>query len=81
MINQGARQSYALRHSAGKVMRISVGEGFQANEPHEFFHFIAFLLKHAAGNEPRLDISTHRQPRKKIWILKDQASFGAGAGD
>src|SRR5437899_13076229 len=81
MINQGASQSYALRHSARKVMRISVGESFQANKAHKFSHFIAFLLEHATGSEPRLNITTHRQPRKKIGILKDKASFSAGARD
>src|SRR5437899_4215053 len=81
MINQGASQSYALRHSARKVMRISVGEGFQANEAHKLFHLTAFLLEHAAGSEPRLNITTHRQPRKKIGILKEKASFSAGARD
>jgi hypothetical protein len=50
MINQGASQSYTLRHSTRKVMRISVGEGFQANEAHKFFHLTAFLLKHATGS-------------------------------
>src|SRR6185369_686890 len=50
MINQGASQSYTLRHSTRKVMRISVGEGFQAAESHKFFHLIAFLLKHATGS-------------------------------
>ena len=78
MINQGASQSYALRHSARKVMRISVGEGFQANEAHKFFHLTAFLLEHAQGSKPRLNITAHRQPREKIGILKDQTSFALG---
>src|SRR5205814_4766393 len=38
MINQGTSQSYALRHSTRKVMRISLGESFQANKAHKFFH-------------------------------------------
>ena len=81
MINQGARQSYALCHAARKMMRISVGEGFQADEAHEFIDLTAFLLKHTARNQARFNITTHRQPRKKIGILKDKASFGAGACD
>src|SRR5438876_11093794 len=59
MINQGASQSYALRHSARKVMRISVGESFQPNEAHKLFHLTAFLLENATGSEPRLNITTH----------------------
>src|SRR4029077_4580016 len=79
MINQGASQSYALCHSARKVMRISVGEGFQANETHKPLPLAAFLRQHAAGSGPRLDITTHRQPWKKIEVLKDKASFSTGA--
>ena len=60
MINQGASQSYALRHSARKVMRISVSKGFQANQSHKLFHFTAFLLEYATGSEPHLNITTHR---------------------
>ena len=81
MINQGASQSYALRHSTRKVMRISLGKSFQANQAHKLAYFTAFLLEYSTGSEPSLDIAAHCQPWKKIWILENQTSFGAGARD
>ena len=43
MIDQRARERDALGHAAGKMVRIGVGESFEADEPHEFIHFVAFL--------------------------------------
>src|SRR5437899_2518265 len=75
MINQGTSQRYALSHSAGEVMRISLGESFQGNKTHKFAYFTAFLLEHSTGSEPSLDITTHRPRRKTTGLLKDEASF------
>ena len=54
---------------------------FEADEAHEFVHLMAFLVKHAAGDEAGLDVATNRQPGKQVGILKHQAPFGARAGN
>ena len=51
MIDQRPRERDALRHAAGKMMRISVGEIFQPHQPHEFIHFMP-LLREAPRARP-----------------------------
>ena len=81
MINQGASQSNALRHSTRQMVRISVGETFQADQAHEFFNVAALFLEDTASNESRLDIAPHGQPGEQARILKHQAAFGARSAD
>jgi hypothetical protein len=57
------------------MMRIGVSKRFESDQPHEFVHFISFFMQHTACNEPGLDITANSQPRKKIWILKDETAF------
>jgi len=52
MIDQCPRQGRALGHATGKMMRISMGEFFQAHQTYEFIHFLALLLKQAARDQP-----------------------------
>ncbi len=49
MIDQGASQGDALRHAAGKMMRIGIGETLPSPQAHEFVHFMAFF----AARTPR----------------------------
>src|SRR5438552_2621365 len=81
MDNQRPRQRDALRHAAGEMMREGVGECFQAHQAHELVHLVAFLAVPPAGDEPGPNVAPDRQPGKKVWVLKDQAAFGAGAGN
>ena len=71
----------ALGHAAGKMVRIGVGERFEADQAHEFVHFVAFLVKHAARDQAGLDVAPHGEPRKKIRVLENQSALGAGRGD
>src|SRR4029077_15780184 len=72
MIDQRAGERDALRHAAGDMMRIGIGKRFESDEPHEFVDFISFLVQHAARNETGLDVAANSQPRKQIWILKNE---------
>src|SRR6266404_5259033 len=78
MVDQRARQGHSLRHSTGKMVRIGIGELFEADEPHEFRDFVALLLEQAAGNQAGLNVVANGQPWEEIRILENQTSFGAG---
>jgi hypothetical protein len=60
MINKRSRQSNALSHPAGKMMRVGVGKCFQAHEAHELFHFVTFLAQDATGDETHLNVAANR---------------------
>ncbi len=81
MIDQRAGECGALRHSAGKVMRIDIGEDLKPDQTHELIHFVFLFMQYSAGNEPRLDIAPHRQPRKKIWVLKNETALSVWSSD
>ena len=81
MIDQGAGEGDALGHPSGKVMGISVGERFKANQTHEFINFVAFVVKDTLRDQTGLDVATNGQPREQIGILKNETAFGARSGD
>ena len=80
MIDQRAGKCGPLRHSAGKMMRINIGECFEPDQAHELIDFVFFLMENAAGNEAALNVATDRQPRKEIRILKNQTALGVWRG-
>jgi hypothetical protein len=43
VIDECARQSNALGHTPGKMMRISIGKCLESDEPHELVHFVSFF--------------------------------------
>jgi hypothetical protein len=63
------------------MMWIGIGEGFQADEAHEFIDFMAFLIEQAASDQAGLNVLADSQPWEKVRVLKDNAAFGAWAGD
>ena len=77
MIDERARQSDALGHPSRKMMRIGVGERFEADQFEKLEDFGFFLVKQPTGNEAGLDIFSNGQPGKKVWILKNQTALGA----
>src|SRR5512144_635637 len=77
MIDERARKRNTLGHAAGKMMRIRIGKRFEADQPHEFIHFISFFAQHTARNEAGLDIPTNSQPREKVWILENETTLRA----
>ena len=62
-------------------MRISTGERFEANQPHEFIDLVAFITQDAAGDEASFDVAADGEPGEEIRVLKDEAAFGARSGD
>src|SRR5207244_2248358 len=66
MIDERPRESDALRHAAGKMMRISAGEFFETDEAHELGDFMTIFAQHAAGDEAGFDVVPDGQPREKI---------------
>jgi hypothetical protein len=48
VIDQGTRQSYALSHAAGKVVRERIGKLFEADKSHELVNFVSFGMKQTA---------------------------------
>ena len=64
MIDQRSRKGDALRHAAGKLMRIGVGERLESNEAHEIVHLTALLMQNTASDQTRFDVATHSKPRK-----------------
>src|SRR2546423_11910247 len=63
------------------MMRVSIGESFQADQPHELIDLMAFLMQQTTRDKARLDIMANVEPRKKIRVLKHQPSFRARRGD
>src|SRR5262249_53136680 len=53
----------------------------ESDESNVVVHFVFFFRENAAGNQTRLNIAPHRQPRKKIRILKYQSATGAGSSN
>jgi hypothetical protein len=62
-------------------MRIRIGEGLKADEAHEFINFVALLGEQAARDEAGLNVLSDGQPWKEVWVLEDEATFGAWVGD
>jgi hypothetical protein len=81
VINECSCQSNTLSHAAGKMMRIRISKRFEADQPHEFAHFISFFAQNTARNEASFDITANSQPREQIWILKHETAFGARFDD
>ena len=59
----------------------ALAKRFEADEPHEFVHFVAFLVQHSARDEAGLDVAADGQPREKVRVLKNEAALRARAGD
>jgi len=57
------------------MMWIGIRKSLESDEPHEFVHFVSFFAQYAAGNETGLDIGADSEPRKEIWILKNETAF------
>ena len=67
MIDQRAGQSDALGHAAGEMMRIGIGESFEADQAHEFVDFMALFVQQAASDQARLECSAGRSATGKDW--------------
>jgi len=81
MVNQGSSQCGPLRHATGEMVRICPRKGFKTNQPQQLIDFMTFVLEQAARNQTGLNVAANRQPRKKIWVLKNQSSLGTGPGN
>ena len=81
VIDQRAGERDALGHAAGEMVRVGVGEGFQADEAHELVDLVALLAQHAARDQARLDVAADGEPGEQVGVLEDQAALGARAGD
>src|SRR5436309_12171971 len=81
VVDERSRESNALGHAPGKMVRVSVAKRFEAHEAHEFVHLSSFLAQHSTRDEAGLDVATNGEPGKQIWVLKDQTAFGAWFAD
>jgi hypothetical protein len=81
VIDQRAGEGDSLGHAAGELVRISGGEGVQADEAEEIIHFVAAAMEQATSDEAGFDIAADSEPREEIGILEDQAALGARAID
>ncbi|MPN61589.1 hypothetical protein SDC9_209327 [bioreactor metagenome] len=70
-VHQGADQRYALRHTAGEMLRIGVGEFAQPNAFQQ--RIDQRVLFAAAHGRPEGDVPAHREPGEEIGVLKDEA--------
>jgi hypothetical protein len=57
------------------MMRIRIGECFEADEPHEFMHFRSLFMQDSARNEAGFNVAANCKPRKQIRILKNEATL------
>src|SRR5207249_4804550 len=81
VVDERSRESNALGHTPGKMVRISVAKCFEAHEPHEFVHLISFLAQHSTRDETGLDVAANGEPGKQIGVLKDETTLGARTGN
>jgi hypothetical protein len=81
VVDERSRESNALGHAPGKMVRISVAKSFKADEAHEFVHFISLLTQHSTRYKTNLDVATNGEPGKQIWVLKDETTFRAWFAD
>ena len=81
MIDEGARQGDALGHAAGELVRVGVGERFEADEAHEVVDLVATRARRTPRDQAGLDVAAHRQPGEQVGVLEHQAALGAGADD
>src|SRR5512132_749106 len=81
MVNHCPRQGNALGHPSREMMRKGISEAFQTYQAHEFIDLTAFLFQHTARDEAGFNVASHGEPRKKIWILKNEAPLCAWCGD
>src|SRR3989442_5535147 len=81
MVNQRPGQSHALGHAARQMVGVGVGEGFQADQPHEIVHLLTLTVVQTAGDEAGLEVAANGEPGEKVWVLKHQTALGAGASD
>src|SRR2546430_15773099 len=63
------------------MVRICIGERFEADKAHEFIDFMAFLIQQTARDETGLDVLSDSQPGEQVWVLKDETALGAWTGD
>ncbi len=77
MIDERSRESDALGHSPGKMVRVSVVKCLEAHEAHEFVHLISFLAQHSTRDETGLDVAADGEPREEVRVLKDETAFRA----
>src|SRR5437764_8402243 len=80
VIDERTSESDALGHAARKMMRVGVRKSIKPDELHEFVHFVAIFVQHAARDEARLDVAANGKPREKIWVLEDDAALRVRAG-
>src|SRR5206468_7235457 len=81
MVNHRPRECDALRHASREMVRKCIGKPFQTYQTHEFIDLTAFLFQYTACDQPRFDVTSHSEPRKKIRILKDKAALCTWRGD
>ena len=60
------------------MVRIGSGKRFQAHEAKELIHFMAFALQQTTRDQTGLNVPPNGQPRKKVRVLKYQATLGTG---
>ncbi len=63
------------------MVGMRVGKFFEADEAHEIFYFAPFCVQYAARNQASLNVPADGEPRKKIWVLKNQSVFRTGTFD
>src|SRR5215469_18618045 len=81
IVDQCARQSRALRHAAGKLVRISVGETLEPDQPQGRFDPFTVGAQEPLCFEAERDIPPNRPPRIKRGILKDDNTRRVGPLD
>src|SRR5438876_5030293 len=63
------------------MMRKGVREAFESDQADEFVPLVLLLMQNPARHEAGLHVAPDRQPRKKIRVLKDEATARGGADD
>jgi len=81
MIYQSSSQRNALSHAAGKVVRVSVGEGVEPDQANEFIGLGSLGVQKASCDQAGLDISSNGEPWEQVRVLEYQATVRSRAGD
>ena len=81
VVDQRARQSRALRHAAGKLVRVGIGEVCEPDQPQRVFDTSAMGAQQPACFQSERNVAPYRPPRKKRGVLKNDDARRIGCLD
>ena len=81
VVDQRARQSRALRHATGKLVRVGIGEAREPDQAQGIFDTSAMSAQQPACFQSERNVAPHRPPWIKRGVLKNDDARRIGCFD